>query len=156
MTPSPPLSSSSKTWERRLSEAKRKHRPKLQHWSKDGFHIHHHRGHEFQQLRHESLQNHVNHVRQPRDPLLPVPTQLIAIDKISCHHMTPSQFMTSYEMKNLPCIISGVPQQQQWPAQQNWTLEQLQKRKGDNDIGSRLFKVGEGRYHSSLWAGCLP
>ena len=142
--PQPPPSSSqpSRTWERRLSYAKKQHRPKLQNWSKDGFHIHYNRGQEFQQLRAQILS--VNHVQQPRDPQLPIPTTLTAIDKISCQHMTPSQFMASYEMKNLPCIISGVPQQQQWSAQQNWTLEQLQQRRGEHDIGSRMFKVGEG------------
>ena len=140
--PPPPPSQKLKTWERRLFYAKKQHRPKLQNWSKDGFHIHHNRGQEFQQLRQQHLHDNVNHVQQPRDPQLPIPNQLTAIDKISCQHMTPAQFMASYEKKNLPCIISGVPQQQQWSAQQNWTLEQMLQRRGA--IGSRMFKVGEG------------
>jgi hypothetical protein len=70
-----------------LCEAKRKRRPKLKDWAKDGFHGSGSRGTDFARLRHESLDGDVNHVQKPRPPSsqassTPQQPPMFKIDKI--------------------------------------------------------------------------
>lgn len=108
-----------KTWERRLDEAKHKHRPKLLNWSRDGFAFH--RNAEFLRTR-ELQQWH----------------QKYTFDRIDCSQLDKAGFVRLYEQENKPVIILDVPAQENWNAAHAWTLSKLNSRFKD-----RMFKVGE-------------
>lgn len=108
-----------KTWERRLDEAKHKHRPKLLNWSRDGFAFH--RNAEFLRTR-ELLQWH----------------QMHTFDRVDCTAMDKAGFERLYEKENKPVIILNVPVKENWNADRTWTFSQL-----NNRFKERMFKVGE-------------
>jgi histone arginine demethylase JMJD6 len=140
-----------RTWERRTDEAKRKHRPKLKNWSRDGFCFH--RKEDFEKLREEKVdflevstanelkkfdwststssgRNDSSSSQQYVDKMQLVP-------RIPCNIMSVSQFIDYFEIPEIPVAISGVPMAEGWSAVKNWTFEGLLRYK------PFLFKVGE-------------
>lgn len=115
-------SSRKKTWERRLDEAKRKHRPKLKNWSRDGFATT--RKEDF--LKTRTLDDDVGNLTKLR------------ISKVNVKSCSSESFIKYFEEPYQPCIITGVPQEEGWKAPKEWTFDKL-KRKYKN----RPFKVGE-------------
>jgi len=109
-----------RTWQRRLGEAKLKHRPTMKDWGREGFskkraadlaHLTDQRAYEF-------CKN---------------------IDRVHCDHMSEKDFVRRYEEPTLPVVIAGVPARQGWSAVGTWTdWEWLH-----TSLGERLFKVGE-------------
>lgn len=97
-----------KTWERRLNAAKKKHRPKLKNWERDGFADDHTvKGASFQSFRRQAslkcgfrdIDNPIN--RNTVDTVLATTT----VDRIHCSNMTPSEFVKYFEEPSIPCII---------------------------------------------------
>lgn len=102
-----------------MDEAKRKHRPKLANWSRDGFATV--RNAEFLQCR-----------------VIAPAHQRYKIDQIDCARMDKAGFVRMYEQPNKPCIIRDIPRKEGWHAADNWTVDQMNARFKD-----RLYKVGE-------------
>ena len=160
------------TWERRLEEAKKKHRPKLKDWSRDGFAIK--RNSDFELLR----SNHHNDIRDLHSCPVNVDSdygrslgenrdadtsnhrlmidqsdhEIRMIDRIKCKNMSPDQFIEFYERRCLPCVISGIPKGEHWDAQMNWNFDREVNKESaaadDKDqslmpLGDSFFKVGE-------------
>ncbi|RYH30091.1 hypothetical protein EON65_06225, partial [archaeon] len=112
------LFSRKRTWERRAEDAKKRHRPSLKNWSRDGFATT--RKDAFLQLR--SLDKGVNS----------------SIVRLDAYSISANEFRSRYEAHNIPSVISHVPQKEGWLAVQTWTLRQLKE-----DYGERMFKCGE-------------
>jgi histone arginine demethylase JMJD6 len=108
-----------KTWERRMDEAKKKHRPKLSNWSRDGFATI--RNVEFLQCR----------------ELAPA-HQLYKIDQVDGSRMDKAGFVRLYEQPVKPCVIRDIPRNEGWRAANEWTVDKMNARLKD-----RLYKVGE-------------
>ena len=123
-----------------MDEAKKKHRPKLANWSKDGFALS--RSEDFEKMRQETFpvrdilgSRRVEAIRnRPEEAYFRKP---FMIDRISCTDLTPKQFIEIFEEPALPCIITGVPDNEGWPAVNTWNLKGLKRFK------DRFFKVGE-------------
>lgn len=111
-----------KTWERRLNDAKKKHRPKHRDWACDGFATR--RVREFEAL---AVLDSSNQLASNR-----------GIAKLNCSELSVERFVEEFEKPYRPCIIEGIPQMQNWGAVTSWTFPQLKKRFSD-----RLFKCGE-------------
>eukprot|EP01031_Cornospumella_fuschlensis_P031830 gene31830-38488_t len=107
-----------RTWERRSDDAKKRHRPSLKNWSRDGFATS--RKEDFLRLR--NLDSGVN-------------SSIVHLDAYS---ISADEFRGKYEASNIPCVISRIPQKEGWSAVQNWTLQRLKK-----SYGERMFKCGE-------------
>ena len=45
------------------------------------------------------------------------------IDRIHCSNMKTSEFVHYFEEPSIPCIISGIPEKEQWDAIDNWTFQ---------------------------------
>ena len=156
MESSPAIISSKKTWERRLDDAKKRHRPKLKNWSKDGFHSSLNRGYDFDKISATSSDNSIRDVYSPVDSFFNLVSKdanagwnsLKTIDRFSCKNITPNKFIELYEKPCYPCIIRDIPQTENWNAVQRWTLENICNESFTNDrdatksIGERYFKVG--------------
>eukprot|EP00981_Chlorochromonas_danica_P000537 scaffold108_cov167-Ochromonas_danica.AAC.9 len=106
-----------KTWQRRADDAKRRHRPSLKNWSKDGFAI--------------TRKNDFLALRQLPQNIPPIP-------RFRCADLSVTDFRQRFESPNLPCILTDLPLQENWSANRNWTLKKLTK-----DYGNSLFKCGE-------------
>lgn len=101
---------------RRFLEAKRKHRPKLQNWERDGFGTN--REQDFLALR--ALDCGFTRIC---DASLAAdrhqePAQLY---RISCSNLSYDEFIRYFERPALPCIIADVPTVEEWPAASCWT-----------------------------------
>jgi hypothetical protein len=110
-----------KTWERRMDEAKRKHRPKLKNWSRDGFAFH----------RDEAFQG--TKVLAQTD-VCPI----YQIDQFDASAMDKTLFVKLIEEKCKPCLIANIPTHENWVDPSAWTISSLNRRFKD-----RYFKVGE-------------
>ena len=109
------------TWQRRLQEAKVKHRPTMKDWAKEGF---------------SSI----------RATDLATLTEQRAyefcknIDRVHCDHISEKDFIARYEEPAIPVVIGGIPQREGWAALQGkWTDWEWLR----TNLGERLFKVGE-------------
>jgi histone arginine demethylase JMJD6 len=135
-----------RTWERRLDEAKKKHRPKLKDWCKDGFYDA--RRSDFEYLRDENrARNDIINITRPRLPRRSNDGLAQTIDRISCKFMSPAQFFECYEEPAVPCIISDIPRAENWTATEKWDLKKILRLHEsdyvDMSLGDRYFKVGE-------------
>jgi hypothetical protein len=110
-----------KTWERRLDEAKKKHRPKLKDWSKDGFATR--RWADFLALRE------VQHTQEDV-------CRIRSVGVMDVREADKKAFVLQFEASYKPAIIRGIPEAEGWRAWGCWTLAQLRLRCKD-----RLFKV---------------
>eukprot|EP01038_Epipyxis_sp_PR26KG_P013794 gene13794-18502_t len=128
-----------KTWERRLDEAKRKHRPKLVNWSRDEF-----------AFKRESaflaLSKPINHsssiiyTYNNRSSVLfsQMSNKSFMISNLDYNDLCVEKFKNEFENVYIPCIINNIPLMEKWSAINNWSLKALKKNYSD-----RLFKVGE-------------
>lgn len=123
-------SSKMKTWERRINEAKKKHRPKLKDWTRDGFYGVRSADFELRASKYPPLQE-LSHL-SPIDS-----TNLTGIDRISCERLSRSDFIGIYEEQYIPCVISDIPRHEKWDAFMSWNFPRLR------DFDERYFKVGE-------------
>jgi len=106
-----------KTWQRRMDEAKQKHRPSLKNWSRDGFATT--RYQEFLNLRE----------LDSKYPGLPI---------IDVGDVDVKSFRREFEVPYKPCIINRIPEVEGWSAVNNWTFSALK-----SQYKERMFKVGE-------------
>lgn len=119
-------------WRKRMEKAKSLHRPEID-WKKDRFAID--RLHQFLQFR--DLPCAVNHVS---DYSMLAKTPLL-VDKVHCSLLSLQEFIDSYERPSLPCIIDGIPDQEEWLAVHKWNSQN--KDYFINHLGKCMFKVGE-------------
>lgn len=144
-----------KTWARRIDTAKKKHRPSLKNWSRDGFF--NLRKEAFAALQDEPLpvrdvdaellltlltaQKRKQHLdicsRYSNEDEVNEYLKQKVVDRVSCKLMSPQDFIDAFEAPGFPCIISGIPEQEQWLAVHRWTFKNLRRLK------NRYFKVGE-------------
>jgi hypothetical protein len=124
-----------RTWERRIAEARKKHRPKLLNWQRDGFATT--RLNDFKALeRAESSCIDVEDVRQ--DSLAGYTAPLRALHRIPYESLSYDDFVTFYERPAIPCVIRDVPFCEEWAAASRWSSWSEFRR-----VGERYFKVGE-------------
>ena len=129
-----------RTWERRLNEAKAKHRPKLRNWKKDKFADKSILGRyeDFNQI--NNLSSHIIELTQPRENPENQET-LTHIDRISSENLTYNKFIINYEIPALPCVIQDIPENENWLAYNKWNLSN--KSYFNDVLGDRFYKVGE-------------
>lgn len=126
-----------KSWVKSSKDAKQKHRPKLKDWSRDGFATH--RQHEFDLLGNSpSMIREVSTIQElVNDP----PTATSPVCKLSCSILSVENFKNFFETPSIPCLISDIPQSDNWPAHTSWRLSN--KNYFRKKLGKGLFKVGE-------------
>ena len=127
---------------RRIQSAKHKHRPKLCDWERDKFAYDNTRkGVAFQTYK--DISSTISScgyrdIDNPRDRnSIDIILENEKIDRIHCSNMKTSEFVHYFEEPSIPCIISGIPEKEQWDAIDNWTFQNLRT------YGDRYFKVGE-------------
>jgi histone arginine demethylase JMJD6 len=126
------MSSKEKTWERRASEAKAKHRPKLKDWGRSKFAG----GEKFEEfIRYCELNNDVCTTSRPRHHN---PENLTHVDSIRAEDLSVQSFHDFYEGDGVPCIIRNIPTVESWKAVSNWNFSDLRSK-----YKHGLFKVGE-------------
>jgi hypothetical protein len=84
-----------RTWERRVNNCKKRHRPKLKDWARDGF---------------------ANKREQDFLSLKVTYSQSHPIQKLNAAELSVARFIDEYERKSIPCIISNIPTLESWRA----------------------------------------
>lgn len=97
-------------WERRIRDAKKAHRPRLRHWGRDRF-----------GLEGSSAASAFEALEWERD-------RMRGIAREAREDLTPEEFWEHYERRRLPVIVSGIPSQEGWRTEEQWTLENLDRR----------------------------
>jgi hypothetical protein len=124
----PPL----RTWERRVQECKKKHRPKLKDWQRDEFGTK--RLNSFEELKFKYVTD-----------------DQLSIERIESRHLTVENFISKYERNSIPLIIRNIPKEEHWKAglqlvkkilltpfiDEKWDFDKF------HHIRNRYFKVGE-------------
>jgi len=133
------------TWFRRMMKAQKDHRPTLKDWDHDGFGHQSRRERDFKKFVREVTKDPVkrglNDITLPdRDASAEKLMSTSLIDRISCQDMDVPTFFECYESKNIPLVITGIPEAEKWTSWTNgeWTLDSLRE-----SYGKRLFKCGE-------------
>jgi hypothetical protein len=120
----PPSSSSPRsqlrTWERRLADAKKKHRPKLRNWSRDGFADGSNRRVDFQRI--SKYPSDIIELETAREAS-ETGNAFTRVDRISCANLSPSDFIMRYERPALPVIIKDIPELEGWAAHEKWRFD---------------------------------
>lgn len=111
-----------KTWERRANRCKKKHRPKLSSWSKEGW-ASYPRREKFESLKKKFLEQGLSEC---------------PVDSREASELSVQEFINKYEVPMKAVIIRNIPQHCSWPAHEKWNFERLSKK-----LGRRYFKVGE-------------
>lgn len=104
-----------RTWERRADQCKKRHRPKLKDWGKD----------KFGTSRISDFQNICSRVDDK------------CIDRFKAGDISVDSFILNYEVTSKPCIISEIPEKEQWKAVDSWDFKKFKHLK------NRMYKVGE-------------
>ena len=129
-----------RTWERRLSEAKRKHRPKLKDWGKDEFATR--RSLDFQTLgRFDPNFVTVQRISELRERKMAADEGSLVmhdIHRVEYDNLSYENFVEYFERPAIPCIIGGIPFSEEWRAQGAWTSWESFR-----PVRERYFKVGE-------------
>ena len=127
------------TWERRLNQAKKKHRPSLKNWSISDFAGK--RNHDFLRLLDNSkIQTQVIQINSPDEIHQYCHNDsLDVIHKVPCEILSRNDFIQFYEEKKIPVIIQNIPKVENWKGHELWDFHYF-KRKLFKD---RYFKVGE-------------
>ena len=86
------------TWQETLQQAKKKHRPKLADWTRDGF---------------------ATRRRTEVERLDAVPKCAQQIPRVDAG-ISPDDFATRFERRSEPCLVTNVPEREGW-ALRNWT-----------------------------------
>ena len=107
------------TWQETLQQAKKKHRPKLADWTRDGF---------------------ATRRRTEVERLDAVPKCALRITRVDAG-IAPDDFAKRFERRSEPCLVTNVPEQEGW-ALRNWTsINGRPTNRGDLDVFR--MKVGE-------------
>lgn len=104
------------TWQETMRAAKKKHRPKLADWSRDGF---------------------ATRRRTEVQELDPVPTNAQPMPRVDAG-IAPAAFSERFERHSEPCLVTGVPAREGW-ALREWTTIEAPRR----DLDRLRLKVGE-------------
>lgn len=108
-----------KTWEKRATKCKKKHRPKLSSWTKEGWATSP-RNDSFLALKNFFLSQ-----------------SLCPIDSHDASELTVDDFVHRYEVPMKAVIIRNIPQRDEWAAAEKWDFEKFKC------VRNRYFKVGE-------------
>ena len=81
------------TWQETLQQAKKKHRPKLQDWTRDGF---------------------ATKRRTEVERLDAVPKCAQRISRVDAG-IEPDDFAARFERRSEPCLVENVPEREEWP-----------------------------------------
>ena len=107
------------TWQETLQQAKKKHRPKLADWTRDGF---------------------ATRRRTEVERLDAVPKCALRITRVDAG-IAPDDFAERFERRSEPCLVTNVPEREGW-ALRNWTsINGRPTNRGDLDVFR--MKVGE-------------
>ena len=123
----------SKTWEKRAKRCKKKHRPKLSSWVKEGW-ASTPRANTFEALKNKFLSQ----------PLSDCP-----IDSHDVEDLSVDSFIHQYEVPMKAVIIRNIPKHEKWPAHDKWDFEKF------SNVRKRYFKVGEDDDGYSLKVGVV-
>ena len=141
-----------RTWARRVSKAKRLHRPALVNWARYGFGCKdddiNSKYQQFEKysktasntrkLGHYCIEK-ISDCQYIRNNNSNDSSNMKEIDRIGCYNLSRGDFIRYYEDQGLPLIISDIPRKERWRACANWTdVGVLRSRYKD-----RLFKCGE-------------
>lgn len=118
-------------WERKLERARRLHRPSLKNWEMDGLYE------AFPEFQQSILE------RPPYEHfILPgnddCPTNIPVV--LDARSVDVETFCREYEAHNVPCVLTGIPERDDWSAVHEWKLENLYN---NEDLRNRYFKCGE-------------
>lgn len=116
-------------WESKLDRARRLHRPSLKNWQCDGL------AETFPAFQQSILE------RPPYEHFLiaeGIPTNIPVV--LDGRAVSPETFARDYEAQNIPCVITGIPERDEWAAVQDWKPTSLES---DETLRNRYFKCGE-------------
>jgi hypothetical protein len=122
-----------KTWEKRAKKCKKKHRPKLSSWTKEGW------AYSPRKDRFEAL----------KEKFLAQPLSECPVDSHDTATLSVEDFVHQYEVPTKAVIIRNIPQHDQWPAHEKWNFGKFKC------VKKRYFKVGEDDDGYSLKVSCL-
>lgn len=110
-----------KTWEKRARKCKKKHRPKLSSWTKEGW-AESPKKDKFEELRKKYLAQ---------------PMSECGVDSHDAKSFSVEDFVQKYEVPMQAVIIRNIPEHEKWPAAKKWDFDLFQS------VRKRYFKVGE-------------
>lgn len=116
-------------WEEKLECARRLHRPSLKNWERDGLYE---SFPDYQQTILDRPQYEHFLLQEGLPKNIPV-----VLDGRS---LSTDSFARNYEAKQIPSVITSIPQHDQWTGVHDWELENLEE---DEDLRDRYFKCGE-------------
>ena len=122
-----------KTWEKRAKKCKKKHRPKLSSWMKEGWALTP-RNDTFQAIKKKYLSQ---------------PPSECTIDSHDAKTLSVNDFIHQYEVPMKAVIIRNIPEHDHWPAHEKWNFDKFKC------VKKRYFKVGEGDDGYSLKVGSI-
>ena len=111
-----------RTWQEVMADARKRHRPRLRDWARDGFATTRRR--DFEAL---------GELSEPsRAP----------IARVAAESLTPDEFAARFEATSTPVVIEGVPRGEGWPAARAWAGTAALRARRPELLRAR-FKVGE-------------
>ena len=116
-------------WERKMERARRLHRPSLKNWEIDGLYE------AFPDFQQSILE------RPPYEHFLiteGLSTNVPVI--LDGRAVSAETFARDYEGQNLPCVMTGIPERDDWKAIEDWKFDALED---NEDLRNRYFKCGE-------------
>lgn len=112
-----------------MERARRLHRPSLKNWQQDGLYE------QFPEFQRSILERPpYEHFTLSQD----LPTNIPVV--LDSRAVSPDTFARDYEARNIPSVITGIPEQNDWNAVEEWKFDALMK---DEDLRNRYFKCGE-------------
>ena len=108
------------TWQETLQQAKKKHRPKLNDWTRDGF---------------------ATKRRTEVERLDAVPKCAQRITRVDAG-ISQNDFATRFESRSEPCLVENVPEREKWPLRTWTSIDGRPSNRSDLDVFR--MKVGEG------------
>ena len=114
-----------KTWERRILDAKKKHRSSLKNWAKDRY------AYEREPAFH-SLRNPIEYNEERY--------RVKAVPKLNAYDLPVEEFLNYYEKNSIPIIIQNIPQKEGWKSvtESNWNMKNLLQ-----NYSNEYLKCGE-------------
>lgn len=114
-------------WEEEFERARRLHRPSLNNWERDGLYE---SFPDYQQAILDRPQYEHFLLQESLPKNIPV--------LLDGRSLSTDSFARNYEAKQIPCVITSIPQHGEWTAVHDWKLENLEE-----DYPDRFFKCGE-------------
>ena len=116
-------------WEKKMDDARRGHRPSLDNWEQDGLYE------TFPAFQQSVLE------RSNCEAFCIVPDAPKNIPAyVDGRTVSPDTFARDYEAKTVPCVITSIPECDEWAAVHDWDVSVLQ---ADENMRNRYFKCGE-------------